>query len=108
VLRLTGALSPLLKPVTATLGDLGDMLDVIAPYGCDIVNFGAVFRSVTGFGGYGSGPVGEASQFRLQVIPPTPGELVGIKDSTGLTRRDQYAPPCKYLSEPYDVIGGSR
>ena len=96
----------MLSPLQRGLTDLIPMLGQIAPYGCNIENFGAVFRSVTGFGGTGTGPNGPAMEFRLTAVPPGGLQgLVGAIDSSGLTSRDGYPPPCRYLSGPYPTIG---
>jgi hypothetical protein len=39
--------------------------------------------------------------FRLQTVPPSAGEVAGMKDDTGIVVRDGYPEPCKYLSTPY-------
>jgi hypothetical protein len=81
-------------------------------YGCDIENFGVVFRSMTGHGGTGEGPIGPAMAFRLQTVPPSAGEVAGMKDDSGVVVRDGYPEPCKYLSTPYPPdsprLGGGR
>jgi len=100
-LRITGSLSPLLRPLGQTLDNLVPMVTRLGRYGCDIENFGVVFRSMTGFGGTGEGPNGPAMAFRLQAVPPTAGELTGSKDGSGLVVRDGYPEPCKYLSTAY-------
>jgi hypothetical protein len=77
------------------------MVTRLGRYGCDVVNFGAVFRSMTGLGGTGEGPGGPAMEFRLQAIPPSAAEAAGISDHSGLVTRDGYPAPCKYLASPY-------
>jgi virulence factor Mce-like protein len=105
VLRVTRATSPLLKPAGALLGDLVPVVRTLAPYGCDLENFGAVFRSMTGLGTRNtSGPNGPAMQFRLQAAAPLPTEALSLQDSTGLLVREGYPAPCKYLSKPYPII----
>jgi virulence factor Mce-like protein len=106
LLDITASLQPLLGPLLRGLGDLTPMLQQIAPYGCNIENFGAVFRSVTGFGGNGTGPNGPAMEFRLSAVPPGGLQgLLGGTDTTGLTARDGYPRPCAYLAGPYPTIG---
>jgi phospholipid/cholesterol/gamma-HCH transport system substrate-binding protein len=100
-LRITGSLSPVLRPLRETLGDLVPMVTRLGRYGCDIENFGVVFRSMTGFGGTGEGPIGPAMAFRLQAIPPSAEEITGSKDDSGLIQRDGYPEACKYLAKPY-------
>ena len=73
----------------------------VGRYGCDFVNFGAVFRSMTGFGGTGEGPGGPAMEFRLQAIPPTVSQVTGTSEQSNLVIRDGYPAPCKYLASPY-------
>jgi hypothetical protein len=78
------------------------VLTTVAPYGCDIINFATIFRSMTGFGGGGGeGPNGPAMAFRLQVIAPMVGEAARVADPAGLVHRDGYPAPCTYLSKPY-------
>ena len=88
----------MLPRVDDALGELTPMVRDLAPYGCDIINFGTVFRSVTGFGGTGEGPNGPAMSFRLTVIP-SPTENAGVRDGSGLVKRDGYPAPCKYRAE---------
>jgi len=106
VLRLTGAARPVLKPSTGLLNTVRSIASTIGPYGCDITNFGAVFRSMTGFGATTTpgGPNGPAMQFRLQIATPVPSETLSQVDTSGLVRREGYAPPCKYLAKPYPII----
>ncbi|HEX4110776.1 MAG TPA: MlaD family protein [Solirubrobacteraceae bacterium] len=101
-LKLTSSLQPVLSPLGQWLSNLTPMFNQIAPYGCNIENFGAVFRSMTGFGGIGTGPNGPAASFRLTIVPPGLGAL-GAIDNSGLTARDGYPPPCKYLDTTYPI-----
>lgn len=112
-LALTKAADPLLQPLREAFSDLTPMSRQIARYECDITNFGAVFRSMTGFGGFGDGPNGPAMQFRLQAVAPVPTEALSLKDTTGLVRREGYVEPCTYPAKPYPAIerpslGGGR
>jgi len=112
-LRITSGASPLLRPLHELFSDLDTMVDVVAPYRCDIENFGAVFRSMTGMGGLGEGPNGPAMAFRLQAIAPLPGEAFSVPDTSSLLHREGYSPPCKFLSTPYNavdrgILGGGR
>jgi ABC-type transporter Mla subunit MlaD len=104
LLDATAALKPVLAPVTALSDDLNPMVTLLGTYGCDIVNFGTVFRSMTGSAGTGSGPNGALKAFRLQAIAPSIGEAVGV-DATHdpLFVKDSYPAPCKYLSGPYPL-----
>lgn len=109
VLRLARAASPLAKPLAGLLDDLVVVVRKVAPYGCDITNFGAVFRSMTGLGTQaggeqGGGPNGPAMQFRLQATAPVTTEALGLKDTSGLVVREGYPRPCKYLAKPYTII----
>ena len=54
-------------------------------YGCDIENFGVVFRSMTGLGGTGEGPIGPPMAFRLQADPAERGR--GRRDEGRLRAR---------------------
>jgi phospholipid/cholesterol/gamma-HCH transport system substrate-binding protein len=101
VLHITRRLPPLLKPLRNGLGDLTPVLLKISPYGCDIKNWGAVMRSMDGFGGFGNGPIGPLGEFRAQASVVSVGGTAGIDDGTGLAPRDTYPPPCKYLATPY-------
>jgi virulence factor Mce-like protein len=104
-LRLTGALQPVLTPLAEMLDEVTPMVRKVAPYGCDIKNFGAVFRSMTGFGTRaGGGPNGPAMQFRLQAASPLPEEALSLQDTSASIVRDGYPTPCKYLAKPYPII----
>jgi ABC-type transporter Mla subunit MlaD len=112
-LRVTGALNPVLAPIGRSLGDLDPMLRQIGRYGCDLANFGAVFRSMTGFGGIGDGPNGPAGEFRVQVAVPTLGMPLGVSEPLKtIGHRETYARPCQHLASAYPVSslrpGGSR
>jgi hypothetical protein len=104
-LAITTALAPVLRPARQLLDRVRPMLDTIAPHQCDIENFGAVFRDMTGYGSNApGGPGGPPGEFRLQAVTPTGFENLGLSDPTGLTRREGYATPCQYLSEPYPIL----
>ena len=105
VLRITGSLQPLLGPLGQGLDNLTPMANQVAPYGCNVINLGTVFRSMTGYGGYGEGPNGPAMSFRLMVVPSGVGTLAGAADTSGLAARDGYPPPCKYVAGPYPAVG---
>jgi hypothetical protein len=105
VLLLGRRLGPVLGPLDQGLGDLIPMVGQIGRYGCNITNLGAVFRSMTGFGGTGEGPGGPAMQFRLQSIPSQ--ESIAMKGSgPNMITRDGYPAPCKYLAAPYPLAVG--
>jgi virulence factor Mce-like protein len=103
-LKITSGAAPLLRPLHELLSDSDNIVNTLAPYGCDFENFGAVFRSMTGMGGNGEGPNGPAMAFRLQVIAPVPAEGLSMKDTTGLLHREGYSPPCKFLSGRYPSV----
>jgi len=103
VLRITRSASPLLGPLQGALDELTPMLLKIAPYGCDIENWGAVMRSMDGFGGNGEGPIGWLGEFRAQAAVVGLGGSVGVDDGLGLARRVSYPPPCTYLSKVYPL-----
>ena len=104
-LRVTSLLDRVLPHLDGVVTDLTPMSRLIGRYECDIENFGAVFRSMTGFGTRnGQGPGGPAMQFRLQAIAPVPTSAVSLKDVTGLVRREGLPEPCKYLSKPYTIV----
>lgn len=104
VLRITGALSPVLAPLNQALTRGTAISDGAGPYACNVENFGAVIRSMTGFGATDAvpgGPGGPAMAFRLEVIPAPPQEILGIKDTSGLYKRVGYYAPCHYLATTY-------
>jgi phospholipid/cholesterol/gamma-HCH transport system substrate-binding protein len=103
-LRITAGASPVLDPLRHGLDDATPMLRRVAPYGCDIANFAAVFRSMTGLGGTGEGPNGPAMSFRLTAIPSSPQETAGAADGSGVVVRDGYPAPCRYLDSTYPAV----
>jgi len=106
-LTLTRNLRPLLPQLEAMGDDLVPVLQKVAARGCEVINFGVVFRSMTGFGGgAGSGPLGPGMAFRLQAYAPAPLEVVHGDDTSPVrATRDGYPAPCKYLSGPYESTG---
>ena len=115
VLTITRRLSPTLSPLSQALTSLEPLLGRLAQYRCDVVNFGAVFRSMTGFASVGApGGFGPDGQFRLQVIP-SPVETF----DTGITPQDQslahfdpYPTPCQFTGpgstiDPVQKLRGS-
>lgn len=104
VTALTAALRPDLGPLKAVSDDLTPMVTLLGSYGCDIVNFGTTFRSMTGSAGTGSGPNGSLKAFRLQAIAPSASELLSVPGSSDPQYvPDPYPAPCKYLSGPYPL-----
>lgn len=104
VLELTAALRPVLPRLLAATDDLTSMAKVVGPYGCDLINLGTTFRSMTGSGGTGTGPNGPLKNFRLQAVAPALGELTQTADHTGLLIKDGYPAPCKYGPTLYPHI----
>lgn len=100
-LRITDAVRPLLKPVDELLGNLSPILEETAPYECDVVNFAQTMRSMTGFTQPGRGPKGPAQAFRLQIVLPLSGDVVGLKDESGNNVRRGVVAPCTFLAKPY-------
>jgi phospholipid/cholesterol/gamma-HCH transport system substrate-binding protein len=108
ILRITGPLSPLLAPLRSLFDTALPAVRYVGQRGCDIENFGVVMRSMTGFGGVGTGPIGPAMEFRAQVVL-TP-EALAPAALVSPPIKDAYAPPCTYLSKayPYESAGGGR
>lgn len=104
LLEVTRALRPVLSPLLVATDDLAPMASIVGRYGCDIINLGTTFRSMTGSGGTGSGPNGPLKNFRLQAIAPALGETAQIADMTGLLIKDGYPAPCKYGPTTYPHI----
>lgn len=111
ILRVTGAMSPVLSPLGRGLDSVKSIFDQIAPFGCDIKLFGANMRSMTGFGGTagtrgpaGSPPIG----FRLQVLLTTPQTEVGNPNPAATTDpRDTLSEPCKWGPSVYGHVPGA-
>jgi hypothetical protein len=95
-----------LTPLSQGLDDMRPILRQVGRYGCNIVNLGVVFRSMTGFGGTGEGPGGPAMQFRLQDIPSQEGSGADTGGPSTITR-DGYPAPCKYLATTYPLTVGA-
>ena len=102
-LQLTGSLQPLLDPLIQSLQKLIPVEQQATPYGCNIINLGAVFRSMTGWGGIGTGPNGPAMEFRLTAVPGGGLSTIG-GPGLGTAPRDGYPAPCKYLASTYPQI----
>ena len=68
-----------------------------AEHGCELMNFGVVLRSVTGYHQAGNGPNGPLEAFRLEAVPEG-SSTFGLGDP--FYKRDAYT-TCKYLSKPY-------
>ncbi|MCW3041273.1 MAG: Mammalian cell entry related domain protein [Solirubrobacterales bacterium] len=108
-LRITSAVRPVLTPLRNLLTSASDPLHTVARYSCDVVNFGETMRSMTGFAQPGpDGPIGKAQAFRLQLLLPISAEPLGVKDTSGLLRREtmDQVTPCKYLAKPYPQFDG--
>ncbi|MBA2349311.1 MAG: hypothetical protein H0V81_13570, partial [Solirubrobacterales bacterium] len=95
------ATRPVVGRVKGGVDTARPILGTVGRYGCDLANAGAVLRSMTGYAQTGSGVAGPAMAFRLQAVVPAGLEAVGIKDTTGLLKRQGDDPPCKYLSRAY-------
>lgn len=98
-LKVTAALRPTLAPLDHLFADLEPVVKYVGPRACDIENFGVVMRSMTGFGGVGTGPLGPSMEFRAQVVPAP--EALGPLSGVAAATKDAYSAPCKYLSKPY-------
>lgn len=95
VLRITRSLNPVLTPTSQALNALDPLLNRLGQYRCDVVNFAAVFRSMTGFAS--PGPNGPNGQFRLQVIPsPVENFDTGSQLAPKLVHFDPYPAPCEF------------
>ncbi len=94
-LKITGALAPVLPPLRQALRNVAPILVYTGPRGCDIENFGVTLRSMTGFGGVGSGPLGPPMEFRAQMVAGP--EALSQLGSVTATEHDAYAAPCKYV-----------
>jgi virulence factor Mce-like protein len=83
-------------------------LRYIGKHSCDFTNFGASMRSMTGFSQAGSGPIGPAIGFRLEVAMAAGLETLGLDASgplgLGMLNREGYEPPCTYLSKAYPQL----
>jgi phospholipid/cholesterol/gamma-HCH transport system substrate-binding protein len=101
ILDIAHSAVPLLAPLRQASNNLTPMLVQIGRYGCDVENFGAVFRSMTGRGGVGSGPNGPAMEFRVQLSLLNPTQSLGLPGLRGAGVHDTYSPPCTYLSTTY-------
>lgn len=100
-LRITGALRPVLEPLTELVGDLRPILAQTNRYACDIANFATTMRSMTGYTQPGEGPHGPAQAFRLQVVIPLSTDVVGVRDDAGPNTRRGVVAPCTFLAKPY-------
>jgi phospholipid/cholesterol/gamma-HCH transport system substrate-binding protein len=103
--RALFATVPVLPRVKSGVDTARPILAYIGRYACDVINTGAVLRSMTGFAQPGSGPLGPAMAFRLQAVAAPAGlQVVGIKDPIQILTRSAYEPPCRYLSRPYPQL----
>jgi ABC-type transporter Mla subunit MlaD len=97
-LTITGRLMPSLQPLRQALANLAPMLVYTGQRGCDIQNFGVTMRSMTGYGGTGSGPIGAPMEFRARVLPAA--DALAPIAALNPPKRDAYAAPCRYLDRP--------
>jgi hypothetical protein len=103
ILRITRSVRPLLSPLREALDDLTPVVRAVGRHKCDVTNFAAVLRSMTGFGvpgTNGTGPDGQQQtgppqQFRLGLVI-SPYEALGQRSPDGYGERDPYPVPCKY------------
>ncbi|HEX6390098.1 MAG TPA: MCE family protein [Solirubrobacteraceae bacterium] len=104
-LRLTRGLSPLLAPVTQALDKLVAPVTTLGAHGCDIANFGQVWRSFLGFGIDRGQPIGPLGEIRASALVRFPyaeaGPAARLPDA--LQDRVVYPEPCDYLSRPYTL-----
>jgi len=106
-LRLTRNLAPALPFIRRTVEPLFPMLAEVTAHGCDIKNFAAGFRSMTGMGGEGEGPNGPAGEFRLLLVAPTGSDALGIDAPVPAPlRREGYPAPCKHAHVTYETFPG--
>jgi phospholipid/cholesterol/gamma-HCH transport system substrate-binding protein len=101
IVRIADSANPLLGPLQQAAENLMPILLEIGRYRCDIENFGAVFRSMTGRGGVGQGPNGPLMEFRVQIGVANPAHVLGLSSLPGSGVHDTYSPPCKYLASTY-------
>lgn len=93
-LKVLRSTRPVLRPVADAVTDLVPLARRVGEYGCDIVNFGAVFRSMTGVAVPGKD--GPAGYFRLYAAP-SPLESAGLNaEGSATTNYDPFPEPCKF------------
>lgn len=97
-LKITSALSPVLPPLREALHNVAPMLVYAGQRGCDIENLGVTLRSMTGYGGVGSGPLGPPMEFRAQIVAGP--EALAPLHAVSPMKHDAYAAPCKYIDGP--------
>lgn len=101
------ATEPVVGRLKAGIDIARPILGVVGRYSCDVINTGAVLRSMTGFAQSGQGVQGNAMAFRLQAVPAGV-QAVGITDKSPIGARKAYSAPCEYLSRPYpQLVPGS-
>jgi virulence factor Mce-like protein len=101
-LQITSGLSPVLQPLGQALDGADPIIQYVAPRGCDLENFGAVMRSMTGFGGTGTGPVGPAMEFRAQLA--LGAEALDPLSHLAPAQHDAYPAPCRYVDKTYPDV----
>jgi virulence factor Mce-like protein len=101
-LEVTRALDPVLAPLRQGLVNLQPMLVYTGQRGCDIENFGVTLRSMTGYGGVGSGPIGSPMEFRAQMVAG-PDVLQGF----GSPPHGAYGAPCATVDNPASLPTGA-
>lgn len=93
-LKVLRSTRPVLQPVADAVTDLVPLARRVGEYGCDIQNFGAVFRSMTGVAVPGKST--PAGYFRLYVAP-SPLETAGLNAAgSSTTNFDPFPEPCKF------------
>lgn len=105
-LKLTAAVRPVLGPLDDLLDEASPTLRQVARYSCDVKNFAATMRSMTGYTQPGTGPLGSAQAFRLQLVAPVSVDAFGVKDRAPRNKRDQVVAPCTFLAKPYPQFNG--
>jgi len=97
-LRLTSAARPLLKPIRGALDDLGPVVRIVGPYGCDLVNLGDNWHSALGWGQEVGNDFGPLNNFRVIAISG-PDAIAGLGQTltpAPLVHKNVYPPACKY------------
>lgn len=104
-IRMLSGVEPILRPLKQPLDDLLRPVAVLGAHGCDIANFGQVWRSFLGFGIARGGPIGPLGEIRSSALVRMPYAEAG--DAARLpeewTDHTIYPEPCEYLSKPYSA-----
>lgn len=105
-LKITRALQPVLTPLRQPLHDLSEPVRILGEHGCDIANFGQVWRSFMGFGTVGGSQIGPLGEIRATALVTQPfagaGDAIRLPDS--LVDRDTYPAPCKMGPSVYSLV----